>query len=130
MKLKSATSWLRHSMSSACLALAMSCGIAGASEVPLVDGNHWVTSSPEAKKAYLIGMANIVQIESAYQADQPVSTSKRFSPTVTKGMQGQTLASVQDAVDKWYAANPDKLQRPVVETIWFEMVVPGLKKTQ
>jgi hypothetical protein len=42
-------------------------------------------------------------------------------------MTGQTLSSVLETVDKWYAAHPDQLQRPVIETIWFEMVVPGLK---
>jgi len=25
------------------------------------------------------------------------------------------------------AANPDQLQRPVVETVWFEIVLPSLK---
>jgi poly(3-hydroxyalkanoate) synthetase len=39
-----------------------------------------------------------------------------------------TLDSVRDALNKWYAAHPDQLQRPVIETIWFEMVVPGLQK--
>lgn len=130
MKLESAVYRLRHSMSAACLAMAMTCGIAGAAEIPLVDCTHWVASTPEAKKAYLIGMANIVQVEAAYQADNAPHGNKSFSPQVAKGMHGQTLAGVQTALDKWYAANPDKLQRPVVETIWFEMVLPGLKKTQ
>jgi hypothetical protein len=43
-------------------------------------------------------------------------------------LKGQTLDSVRQGLDKWYAANPAKLQRPVLETIWFEMVVPGLQK--
>jgi hypothetical protein len=43
-------------------------------------------------------------------------------------MKGQTLDSVRQGLDQWYAANPGKLQRPVIETIWFEFVVPGLQK--
>lgn len=130
MKIRSDLQQLKRSMFAACLALGMAGGLAGASEIPLVDGAHWVASTPEAKKAYLIGMANIVQIEAAYQAEIPATDVKRFSPQVAKGMRGQTLASVQSAVDAWYAANPDQLQRPVVETIWFEMVLPGLKTPQ
>jgi hypothetical protein len=42
-------------------------------------------------------------------------------------MQGQSLKSVSDGVDRWYAANPGKLQRPVLDIIWFEMAVPGLQ---
>jgi hypothetical protein len=43
------------------------------------------------------------------------------------GLQNQTLDSVRDTVDRWYAANPSRLDRPVVETIWFEIVMPATK---
>ena len=49
-------------------------------------------------------------------------------PRLAKGLRGQTLDSVREGLDKLYVTNPDKLKRPVIETIWFEMVVPGLKK--
>ena len=48
---------------------------------------------------------------------------------MVKGLKGQTLDTVRDALNKWYAANPQQLQRPVIETLWFEIVIPGLKKT-
>jgi hypothetical protein len=44
-------------------------------------------------------------------------------------LKGQTLDSVRERLDRWYAAHLDQLQRPVIETIWFEIVVPGLQKT-
>lgn len=113
-------------VSAACLMLAMSGG-AVAAEVPLADGTHWMKSSEDVKKAYLVGVANVVQIETAYNADNPAAEKTGFSPRLVKGMQGQTLASVMEALDKWYAANPGRLQRPIIETIWFEIVVPGLK---
>lgn len=40
-------------------------------------------------------------------------------------MKGQTLDSVRERIDGWYAANPSKLNRPVLETVWFEIVVPA-----
>lgn len=115
-----------HLVSAACLVLATTGGVAAA-EVPLADGTHWMKSSEDVKKAYLVGIANVVQIETAYNADNPVAEKTGFSPRLVKGMQGQTLASVMEALDKWYAANPGRLQRPIIETIWFEIVVPGLK---
>ena len=115
-----------HVVSAACLALAVTCGSAGAAEVPLVDGTHWTKSTNDVKKAYLVGLANAVQIEVAYNADNPLPEKNSFSPRLAKGLKGQTLATVQEALDKWYAANPDKLQRPVIETIWFEIALPGL----
>ena len=56
--------------------------------------------------------------------------SPRLFLMQARGLKGQTLDSVRDGLDKWYAANPDKLQRPVIETMWFEMVVPGLAKNK
>ena len=116
-----------HVVSAACLALAMTCGSANAADVPLVDGTHWTKSTDDVKKAYLIGLANLVQIEVAYNAKDPLPEKYSFSPRLAKGLTGQTLATVQEALDKWYAANPGKLQRPVIETIWFEIAAPGLK---
>ena len=116
-----------HVVSAACLALAMTCGSAGAAEVPMVDGTLWTKSTDDVKKAYLVGLANMVQLEVAYNANDPLPEKYSFSPRLAKGLTGQTLATVQEALDKWYSANPGKLQRPVIETIWFEIALPGLK---
>jgi hypothetical protein len=110
------------------MALALVAVNAAAQEVPLVTGEHWTKSSEEAKKAYLVGIANIVQVEVAYHGPNPPAESQTVLPRMVKGLKGQTLDSVREALNKWYAAHPDQAKRPVIETIWFEMVVPGLKK--
>ena len=110
----------------ACVALGAVCGAARA-EVPLVTGEIWMKSSEEVKKAYLVGLANLTQVESSYQASNPPTDAQSIIPRAVKGMKNQTLDSVRDGLTKWYSAHPDQLQRPVIETIWFEMVVPGLK---
>ena len=103
-------------------------GIARAQEIPLITGEQWTKSSEEMKKAYLVGIANIVQIEMAYQGATPAADAQSILPRMVKGLKGQTLDTVRDALNKWYAAHPDQMQRPVIEIIWFEMVVPGLKR--
>jgi hypothetical protein len=112
----------------ASMVLAVASGIARAQEIPLVTGEHWTKSSAEMKKAYLIGIANIVQIQLAYEGATPASDAQSILPRMVKGLKGHTLDSVRDSLDKWYAAHPDQMRRPVIETIWFEMVVPGLRK--
>ena len=114
----------------ACALLALISGGVRAQEIPLVTGEHWTKSTDEAKKAYLVGIANIVQVESAYSAPNPPSDAQSVLPRLVKGLKGQTLDGVREALNKWYSAHPDRLQRPVIETIWFEMVVPGLEKTK
>lgn len=109
--------------------LAATSGISRAQEVPLITGEHWMKSSEEMKKAYLVGMANIVLVEIAYEGANPPPDGQSVMPRMVKGLKGQTLDSVREKLNKWYAEHPDRLQRPVVETLWFEMVVPGLPKT-
>jgi len=62
--------------------------------------------------------------------DKPAADTQSIIPRLARGLKGQTLDTVRQGLDRWYAANPDKLQRPVIETIWFEMVIPGLKSNK
>lgn len=121
---------VRTLMFLASMTVAMTWGSAGAAEVPVITGEHWTSSSEVVKKAYLIGIANLVQVERAYYAPNPPPDAQSIVPRLAKGLQGETLDSVREGLDRWYAANPGRLQRPVLETIWFEMAVPGLLKTK
>ena len=114
----------------ACVTLAAAWGSVQAQEIPVVTGALWTQSSEPVKKAYLVGIANAIQVEAAYEGATPPADGQSIVPRLARGLKGQTLDSVRDGLDKWYAANPDKLQRPVIETIWFEMVVPGLAKNK
>ena len=119
----------RTAMLAICVLMAAMAGISRAQEVPLITGEHWTKSTEEMKKAYLIGIANMAQLELAYQGVTQAPDSQSVLPRMQKGLKGQTLDSVREGLNRWYAAHPDRLQRPVIETIWFEMVVPGLQKT-
>jgi hypothetical protein len=118
---------LRMAMLVACTALASVAGAVRADEVPLITGRHWTESSEQLKKAYLVGIANVLQVESAYQSGNVPPDAQSTVPRFVRGLRGQTLDTVRQGLDRWYAAHPDQLQRPVIETIWFEIVVPGLK---
>jgi hypothetical protein len=106
----------------------MTGNVARAENIPIVTGQQWMQSTDEQKKAYLIGISNVIDIERAYAGNMAKSDdiAQRFG----KGMQGQTLDSVRQGLDSYYAANPTMIQHPVIETLWFQMVVPGLKKNQ
>ncbi|HUH94912.1 MAG TPA: hypothetical protein VL742_17425 [Casimicrobiaceae bacterium] len=120
--------WLRTAILAACMMLVFVSGVGRADEVPIITGEHWTKSSEEMKKAYLVGVANVLQIEIAYEGANPPADAQSIAPRFAKGLKGQTLDSVRQALNDWYAAHPDRLQRPVIETIWFELVVPGLRQ--
>ncbi len=119
---------VRGALSAACMALVLTCVPAKAADIPVVTGEQWTTSNPAVKKAYLVGLANLAQVEAAYSASNPPSDAQSFIPRLAKGMNGQTLDGVSSGIGRWYAANPDKLKRPVLDIIWFEMAVPGLQR--
>lgn len=123
---------LRTVMAAVCTTLAIASGPVRGDEIPLITGQHWIESSEQAKKAYLIGIANVIQVDIAYRAqvgNSPPDTQSVI-PRLAKGLQGQTLETVREGLDRWYATHSDRLQRPVIETIWFEMVVPGLQRNK
>jgi hypothetical protein len=113
-----------------CMMLSALSATVGAQEVPLITGEHWTKSTEDLKKVYLIGIANIVQIETAYHATNAPSDTQSIVPRMVKGLKGQTLDTVREGLNKWYAAHPEQLQRPVIETLWFEIVAPGLQKAK
>jgi len=121
---------LRQLIVLACVTLAAVWGQARAADVPVVTGEQWTTSTEDVKKVYLIGIANLMQVETAYYAGNPPSDAQNFVPRLARGLEGQTLDSVRESLNRWYAANPGKLQRPVIETLWFEIAVPRLQKSK
>jgi hypothetical protein len=119
---------LRSAVAVTCMALAMAAAPVRAADVQVVTGEQWTQSNEAVKKAYLVGLANMVQVQIAYHGTNPPADAQSFIPRMAKGMQGESLDSVRQKLDNWYAANPTKLKRPVLDIIWFEMAVPGLQK--
>lgn len=114
----------------ACVSLATASGVARADEVPMITGEHWMRSTEQLKKVYLIGIANAYQVEAAYYGSNPHPDDRSLIPRFGRGLKGHTLDSVREGLNQWYAANPDRVHRPIIETIWFEMVVPGLQQSR
>lgn len=110
------------------LPLSIMGNVAHAQSIPIVTGQQWMASSEEAKKAYLVGISNLLDIERAYVGNS--ASSNDIAQRFGKGMQGQTLDTVRQGLDSYYAANPTMIQHPVIETLWFQMVLPGLNKNQ
>ena len=113
----------------ALLALSLASFGARAQEVPIVTGDHWTKSGDDVKKAYLLGVANLLQVELAYLGNSQVPDAQNFAPRLARGLRGETLDSVRGKIDAWYAANPARLSRPVLDVLWVEIVVPGIKKS-
>lgn len=93
-------------------------------DIPLITGKHWMEATRSGKLAFLAGAANVIEIEQALQADDPPGDRDSLVPVIVRGLNGSTLTQVMEALDRWYAENKDQLERPVIETIWFELALP------
>ena len=94
-----------------------------------ITGKQWSESDANLKKAYLSsGWPIFFSGTGVPAAHMRPPDAQSLIPGFARGLQAQTLDSVRESLDNWYAANPAKMDRPVVETLWFEIVVPGTKR--
>jgi hypothetical protein len=93
-----------------------------AQRVPIVvDGELWLSSTPEVRKAFLVGVGNMIALETAY------SKKKGTPPPVAGAMAGEalqelTLDQIASRVTRWYEGNPGRRNMPVMGVIWTDMV--------
>ena len=74
----------RASLAAVCMALLAAGGMARADELPLVTGKQWTESPDSVKKAYLVGIANMVQVERAYHGSNVPTDAQSVLPRMAK----------------------------------------------
>jgi hypothetical protein len=101
--------------------------------MPVLKGNTWVKMSDDEKISFIWGAGHIVSIEEVLARQNPeLKKSNTFVNKImeARGNKPMTMNEVAKHVDDYYRANPDKLDKPVVEVIWYETIVPRLKTTE
>jgi hypothetical protein len=90
----------------------------------VIDGDLWMSSSLEVRKAFLVGVSNMITLESAYskKKDTPAPVAGAL---MTTALDGLTLDEISSRVSKWYEANPGRRNMPVTGVIWVDMVKPA-----
>ncbi|HEX5006938.1 MAG TPA: hypothetical protein VFV70_07475 [Hyphomonadaceae bacterium] len=85
----------------------------------LVNGNDWQRSSMEQRRAYLIGVSNTISVGARYDTRQ--GQADTFALHAQKGLADALLEPAVAAIDDWYKAHPDQLDKPVLSVIWREV---------
>lgn len=99
-------------------------------------GKYWVQSTESNKEAYLYGIESAIAVEYEISAKLAADAAKArkksalvLSPFERGWMEAFRHSSrkeIMQGIDKWYADNPDQLDRPVIGVIWHELVAPRL----
>lgn len=85
----------------------------------LVTGKHWQSSTAQERRAYLIGISNMISVGARIDTRQ--GRMDTFSLNAQKGLEGMHLEDAVSAIDAWYKANPDQLEKPVLSVIWRDL---------
>ena len=106
--------------------------------VERVTGKLWLESAQNEKVAFLYGIDMAIAVEQliAGESDKVIkkkgskktlSTLSAFEKGWAKAFTNVKRKDIVKQVDDWYAANSEKINRPVMEVIWYECVEPRLK---
>ena len=96
---------------------------AGARRV-VVDGDMWMQSRPDERKAFLVGVGNMLALETAY-AQKHNTPPAEPGAMAARALEHVSLDQMSDRITRWYAANPTRRSVPVVGVIWMDMVRPA-----
>lgn len=107
-----------------------------ANPVDQLTGAVWQKTPDAEKLAFLFGVETAITVEyfvngklaekATKEGKRPVYTLSPFEKAWMKALKGVSRAEVAKMVDAWYAANPQRLDRPVMNVIWREIVEPRL----
>lgn len=86
----------------------------------LADGRDWQRSTMEERRAYLIGVSNAISVGARYDS-RKAPGQDTFATRAQAGLVGAQLSPAIEAIDGWYKAHPDELDKPVLSVIWREL---------
>jgi len=87
----------------------------------VVDGNGWMAASTEERRAFLIGVANMIVAENAY-AQRRNLPAPGAGGRITETLRSMNLYQASERITAWYRANPDRQGTPVMGVIWRHLV--------
>ena len=110
---------------SVALAIVVWAAAPAAAQRVVVNGDMWLKSSPELRKAFLVGAGNAIALERAYATKNGIAVPPA-GEAASKAISKMTLDQISDRVTRWYQANPQRTNVPVMGVIWIDMVKPTL----
>ena len=91
------------------------------------DGNDWSKASLDEKRAFLFGIANAISVAIGWDERHVPASQTTFSRRARDGLGDTSLGEAVNRIDAWYAANPGRLETPVVAVMWLDIAKPKLQ---
>jgi hypothetical protein len=104
------------------LSVAMGISMIAKGEVGQIDGHIWTASSLNEKRAYLMGVINVVAVNRALQIKNDRLEPDAAVNRIAAAMDGTAIDAAVARIDSWYGADASKLDTPVLGVVWLGMV--------
>ncbi len=96
-------------------------------EFPIVTLRHWQDSTPNERYAFLIGFVTMLELEKEWQVREgegvlPFELS--LAGAWAEGFAARPLTEIYNSINGYIISNPEDLDKPTAEVMWFEFVQP------
>ena len=100
-----------------------------ADELEIINGERWVASSVEEKRAYLFGVGNMLELEQAMMGKNYEAMRKdSLVHVLLEGLAGISIADLMIKLDQYYANAPQNKKKAVIEVLYIDMAKANLKQ--
>lgn len=97
-------------------------------DFPVVTLQHWKEASNDARYAFLIGFVSAIEMEKQWQGKTPLPLEVSLNNTWSKGFGNVSLKNINDNINLYIIENPDNLNVPLVEYLWYAYAQPQVNE--
>ena len=87
----------------------------------VVDGTDWMAASSQERRAFLMGVGNMIAAEIAYAKHHQLAPPPA-SDRIAAAVQELKVSDIESAITAWYEANAGKQSFPVMGVVWQHIV--------
>ncbi len=91
-------------------------------EMGQIDGHIWQASSLDEKRAYLVGVANVVAVGRALQIENQSLDPDAPLNRIAGAFDGVSIDTAIARIDSWYDTARDRRDTPVIGVLWLGLV--------
>ena len=95
--------------------------------MPVLKGDVWQRMTNDEKVSFMWGAGHVINIEEELMNEIKDLKRDSFVTKAYEGMSGMSMQEIVNRLDDFYKKNPDKIEMPVFDVIWDQMITPKIK---
>ena len=101
-------------------------GTVASPPLPVITLDIWKNSTDQERRAFLMGLVSMLEMENAWQGKNPLPIEQSIVPTWVRGLSGVTIPDMDNALNDYLVKNPKAGDRSVLMVLGRLYVRPKL----